>query len=59
MARLICSIFTRSGARSGLGETRARDPFDRIIVAQAKANGAVPLLTSDEAILTNHPNARW
>ena len=46
-------------AEVALGETWTRDPFDRVIVAHAKANGAAPLLTSDEATLANYPNARW
>ncbi len=46
-------------AEVALGETWTRDPFDRIIVAHAKANGVAPLLTKDEAILANYSNARW
>jgi PIN domain nuclease of toxin-antitoxin system len=46
-------------AESALGEGWTRDPFDRIIVAHAKANGGSPLLTSDETIRTNYPNATW
>ena len=46
-------------AEVALGENWTRDPFDRIIVAQAKANGAAPLLTKDEEILANYSNARW
>lgn len=46
-------------AEIALGEDWTPDPFDRIIVAHAKANGIAPLLTKDEAILANYPNARW
>jgi PIN domain nuclease of toxin-antitoxin system len=46
-------------AEIALRETWTRDPFDRIIVAHAKANGGAPLLTKDEAIRANYPNARW
>ena len=46
-------------AEMALGETWTRDPFDRIIVAHAKSNGAAPLLTRDELIRANYPNARW
>ncbi len=46
-------------AEVALGETWTRDPFDRIIVAHAKANGMSPLLTPDEKIRTNYQNARW
>jgi PIN domain nuclease of toxin-antitoxin system len=46
-------------AESALGQGWTRDPFDRIIVAHAKANGAAPLLTSDLMIQDNYSNARW
>jgi PIN domain nuclease of toxin-antitoxin system len=46
-------------AEVALGEGWTPDPFDRIIVANAKANGVSPLLTKDESILTHYPNARW
>jgi PIN domain nuclease of toxin-antitoxin system len=46
-------------AEIALGEGWTRDPFDRIIVAHAKANGVAPLLTKDEAIRANYSNARW
>jgi PIN domain nuclease of toxin-antitoxin system len=46
-------------AEIAIGETWTRDPFDRIIVAHAKSNGASPLLTKDEVIRANYPNARW
>ena len=46
-------------AETALGETWTRDPFDRMIVAHAKANGAAPLLTKDEVIRENYHNARW
>lgn len=35
-----------------------RDPFDRLIVAHAQANGAL-LLTADETIRRHFPDARW
>jgi PIN domain nuclease of toxin-antitoxin system len=46
-------------AETALGETWTRDPFDRLIVAHARSNGAAPLLTRDTAIQANYPNARW
>jgi PIN domain nuclease of toxin-antitoxin system len=46
-------------AEVAAAESWTRDPFDRIIVAHAKANGAAPLLTKDETILENYVNARW
>ena len=41
------------------GENWTRDPFDRMIVAQAKSNGVSPLISSDEKILANYVNAVW
>lgn len=38
--------------------TWTRDPFDRLIAAQALSEDAV-LLTADETILANLPSARW
>jgi PIN domain nuclease of toxin-antitoxin system len=35
-----------------------RDPFDRLIVANALINGDI-LLTKDRNILTNYTNAKW
>ena len=35
-----------------------RDPFDRIIVANAALNDDV-LITKDQSILDHYPNARW
>lgn len=35
-----------------------RDPFDRLIVAQARVEDA-PLLTKDESILRAYPRAFW
>jgi PIN domain nuclease of toxin-antitoxin system len=55
----VCSHPFPIVAEVALGETWTRDPFDRIIVAHAKANGVSPLLTKDELIRANYPNARW
>jgi len=38
--------------------TWTRDPFDRIIVAQADINSA-PLVTKDQEILKHYENALW
>jgi PIN domain nuclease of toxin-antitoxin system len=46
-------------AEIALGENWTPDPFDRVIVAHAKANGLAPLLTRDEVIRKNYQNARW
>ena len=55
---------TRSEARfdTVIGAARTfawtRDPFDRLIVANAMADG-VRLVTADETILTNFKDAVW
>jgi PIN domain nuclease of toxin-antitoxin system len=36
-----------------------RDPFDRMIVAQAKVNGLAPLISSDEIIAGHYPRTVW
>jgi PIN domain nuclease of toxin-antitoxin system len=41
-----------------LGKLWTRDPFDRLIVANAEANGA-QLVTKDETILQNYKHALW
>lgn len=43
---------------AALGLTWTRDPFDRLIVAQA-ARGKAPLLTADRVILERYPKAFW
>jgi len=40
-------------------ESWTRDPFDRIIVAHAKANGYATLVTSDSEIRDHYPKAIW
>ncbi len=42
-----------------MNEGWTRDPFDRVIVAQAKSNGVAPLITADEKIRANYVNAVW
>ena len=41
-----------------IGQSWTRDPFDRIIVAQAIAAGVV-LVTKDESILAHFSSAHW
>ncbi|MFZ1400708.1 MAG: PIN domain-containing protein [Candidatus Promineifilaceae bacterium] len=67
------TILTDLGARIGLqvcdkrfqtvvGEATAvswtRDPFDRLIVANASLNNDI-LITKDQNILSNYPHAKW
>jgi PIN domain nuclease of toxin-antitoxin system len=42
-----------------LDEKWTRDPFDRTIVAQAKANGLAPLISADEEIGRHYPRTIW
>jgi PIN domain nuclease of toxin-antitoxin system len=44
--------------RVATGLTWTRDPFDRLIAAQALVEGA-PLLTADRTLLANCAVARW
>jgi PIN domain nuclease of toxin-antitoxin system len=46
-------------ARAALFETWTRDPFDRMIVAQARADGYSGLVTSDEKIRENYSKTIW
>jgi PIN domain nuclease of toxin-antitoxin system len=45
-------------AQTAVGLTWTRDPFDRIIAAQAIVSD-VPLITADRTILDNLPQATW
>lgn len=45
-------------AHTAVGLTWTRDPFDRMIAAQAIATDA-PLVTADRIILANLPLATW
>ncbi|HKW96410.1 MAG TPA: PIN domain-containing protein [Bryobacteraceae bacterium] len=44
---------------AALFEGWTRDPFDRIIVAHAKANGYTPLITSDRDIRRHYSRSVW
>lgn len=45
--------------RTALSETWTRDPFDRMIVAQARADGYSELVTSDQKIQENYSRTVW
>jgi PIN domain nuclease of toxin-antitoxin system len=55
----VCSHPFPIVVETALGETWTRDPFDRVIVAHARANANSPLLTKDETIHAHYPAARW
>jgi PIN domain nuclease of toxin-antitoxin system len=44
---------------TALFETWTHDPFDRVIVAQARTDGHALLATSDIKIRDNYPRAVW
>ena len=54
----ICQTSFAQIIAESITETWTRDPFDRLIVAQAKTRGA-PLLTQDHLILEHYPRAVW
>ena len=53
-----CNLSFGKIISESLSQTWTRDPFDRIITAQALARDAV-LLTKDGTILQNYPKAKW
>jgi PIN domain nuclease of toxin-antitoxin system len=57
-ARLCDLPFSRI-ASVALDEKWTRDPFDRLIVSNAKANGFSALLSADEEIGRNYPKTVW
>ncbi len=52
------TVVDRALHETGLHKNQGRDPFDRLIVANAKAASA-PLATKDDRILENYPRAIW
>jgi PIN domain nuclease of toxin-antitoxin system len=55
----LCDLPFPSIATAALDEKWTRDPFDRLIVANAKANGFAPLLSADEEIRKRYPRTVW
>lgn len=55
----VCDLPFASVTNIALNETWTRDPFDRMIVSQAKANGLAVLLSADEEIRRNYPRTEW
>jgi PIN domain nuclease of toxin-antitoxin system len=54
----VCGLPFRDVAMPALKESWTRDPFDRLIVANAKAAGA-PLVTKDDRIRKHYRRAIW
>lgn len=55
----VCDLPFAVVAAAALDEKWTRDAFDRMIVAQAKANGLAPLISSDEEIAEHYPRTVW
>lgn len=55
----LCSVPFAEIANAALDEKWTRDPFDRLIVANAKANGFAPLISADEKIARHYPRTVW
>ena len=53
-----CKLPFASVVGAAVDQTWTRDPFDRLIVAQA-AHGKAPLLTADRNILAHYTRAFW
>jgi PIN domain nuclease of toxin-antitoxin system len=54
----VCDLPFRTVVEQAIAEGWTRDPFDRLIVANAKAAGA-PLVTKDERIHDHYARALW
>jgi len=54
----VCTLPFHTVVEQALLESWGRDPFDRLIVANAKANDAA-LVTKDEKIHRNYSRAIW
>jgi PIN domain nuclease of toxin-antitoxin system len=55
----VCDHSFADVAEAATFESWTRDPFDRMIVAHAKANGYAPLISADQDIRANYPKAVW
>lgn len=55
----VCGLPFPQVANAALDELWTRDAFDRVIVAQAKANGLAPLISADEEIQQHYPRTIW
>lgn len=55
----LCDLPFATIAAAALDEKWTHDPFDRLIVANAKANGFAWLISADESIRQHYPRAVW
>lgn len=54
-----CELPFSTVASAALDEKWTRDPFDRLIVANAKANGFAWLISADGEIAKHYPRTVW
>jgi PIN domain nuclease of toxin-antitoxin system len=55
----VCELGFASISTIAIAEKWTRDPFDRLIVANAKANGFAALISADERIAMHYPRTIW
>jgi PIN domain nuclease of toxin-antitoxin system len=55
----LCDLPFPTIASVALDEKWTRDPFDRLIVANAKANGFAWLISADETMRKHYPRTVW
>lgn len=55
----VCDLPFSLVSAVAIGEKWTRDPFDRIIVSQAKANGLATLISADAEIAQHYPRTEW
>ena len=55
----VCDASFQSLIEIAVNENWTRDPFDRIIVSHAKANGLSRLISPDETIRKNYIKTVW
>ncbi len=55
----VCDLSFGRVAAAAIDEGWTNDPFDRIIVAHAKANALSPLISADEKFAAHYPNTVW
>ena len=55
----VCDLSFGTVANIAIDEKWTRDPFDRVIVAQAKANGLAFLISADDEIKCHYPRTVW
>ncbi|MGD0787363.1 MAG: PIN domain-containing protein [Terracidiphilus sp.] len=55
----LCDLPFSAIVSAALDESWTRDPFDRLVVANAKANGFASLISADNEIARHYPRTVW